>query len=1159
MRRFSSLSRLRAERVLCATNRHRPLRSCKRNVAHHDAGEVIPIGECDILIRKGGSVSDVAQFLDELGLSQYCPAFLENAVGYELLADLSDSDLRELGVEALGHRKMILRAAAEIASRKAEEAEPENRAQRRQLTLMFADLADSTQLSDHLELEAYNEIIRAYQDTATQAIEAHGGYVAKYIGDGVLAYFGYPKSHEDDTERAIRAGKALIEQVSRLDAGAPGGRLGVRVGIETGPVVVGEIIGEASAQEHAVVGKTPNLAARLQAMAEPNTVVVGPVAHRLAGVAATFHALGEHDLKGFDAPVRVWRIDAVSGTTDPFERERTSEITPLIGRRRELGALASAFARMRSGEELIVHLVGEPGIGKSRLIREFLAQISELAIVLAGHCASQGGSTAFFPFINLLRTWLGKTDGSDTIGADWMDRLVECGLDAHRHAPYILKLLDISHPAISKIEPDLIGVRTQEALTRFVIELGRVRPTVLFINDLHWIDERSATLLDALARSGERQGVLVLTTFRRRYVPPWHEITGVEEVSLAPLSAAESLSLFQSRVVGDLADDDLSGIVERAGGNPLFLEELARHVALASGKAGEEWGAAIPETLAGLLMQRVDALSSRARRAAETAAVAGRRFNIALLGEGAEAALMELQAGSVVISERGGAEGAYRFHHALVHDVIYDSLLEADRRHLHREVGARLETNYAGREVEVAEDLARHFEVAGDTRLAMQYAYRAGTKALDLFALRDAETWYGKCLSFASSEDAPEDDLFFARTVVNQTQVLCWNGDFPAMMELAQRHLSRIQAIGVVKEASQALTWIGEGYMHVGRYEDARDTLGQALDGGRALGDETCIGYASGELMWLDTIVGEGALFEGLPDRVTELEALACRVDDRYLNTLAHYVRWAHATQSGRVGAALETARRLRAYGENSSYPPAVCWGACLEADGHAKAGNVAEAEQAARAGRDAAACGFDLLMADLALGMTLVTAGCTEDGLALLKKAPWRTDRIGALYFAYAGDVAFGRALADAGQVKEGLDWLRDGIEWFERIGNHRAACMTALELARILIEDTDQTGPREGFRLRLRTLFAGATSPVDEARACLGRVLAARQALSMHGVCAEALMLRARLAERDNDFAATRAAHAEAHSLAASLEWLPLMQQINAEIRRLGTQGDQ
>jgi class 3 adenylate cyclase len=1103
-------------------------------------------------------VPDVAQFLDELRLSQYCAAFQDNAVDYALLPELSDADLRELGVGALGHRKMILRAAARIVSGTVVEAEPESRAQRRQLTLMFADLADSTQLSDHLELEAYNEVIRSYQDTAKQAIEAHGGYVAKYIGDGVLAYFGYPKSHEDDAERAIRAGRALIEQVSGLDASVPGKRLSVRVGIETGPVVVGEIIGEASAQEHAVVGKTPNLAARLQALAEPDTVVVGPVTYRLASAAAIFQALGEHDLKGFDAPVPVWRVDALSGTADRLDGDRTSEISPLVGRRQELGALAAAFARMRSGEALIVHLVGEPGIGKSRLIREFLNQNREMAFILAGHCASHGGSTAFFPFINLVRRWFGGVDGTGNTGADLMDRLVKSGLDARRHAPYILKLLDFSHPAISEIEPDLIGVRTQEALSQFVVEHGRVRPTILFINDLHWIDERSATLLDSLARREDRQGVLVLTTVRRRYMAPWSGLPGIEEIHLAPLSAAESLSLFQHRVAGDLTGDDLEGIVERAGGNPLFLEELARHVALASGKAGEEWGAAIPETLAGLLMQRVDALSPRARRTAETAAVAGRRFDATLLVEGTEAELVELEVGGVVIAEHGAAS-TYRFQHALVHDVVYDSLLEADRRRLHGEVGDRLKTKYDGREIEVVEDLARHFAAADEDRPAARYAYLAGNKALDLFALSDAERWYGSALSLAPSEGGAGDDLLFAKSVVNQTQVLCWNGDFPAMVGLAQHHLPRIRALGATEEVSRALTWIGEGYMHVGRYDDARSTLAEALENGRVLGDDSCIGYASAELMWLDTIVAEGPDFDSLPDRATELEALAGRVGDRYLATLAHYARWAHATQIGKIGTALEIARHMRAHGEQSNYPPAVCWGACLEGDGHAKAGNAIEAEKAVLAGREAAACRFDHLMAELSLGIILVTSGRVEEGLTLLKKAPWRTDRIGALYFAYAGDVAFGKALAAAGQVKEGLDWLRDGIIWFERMGNRRAVCMAALEIARILIEDSRDSEPSRGLRLRLPTLFSRARDPYDEARVCLDRVLAAKSDLDMNDACAEALLLRVLLAEREGNQAAARAALAEAQVLAGPLEWLPLDQRINSEICRIGAHSDQ
>lgn len=1064
---------------------------------------------------------DAAQFLDELGLSQYHKAFLDNAIGYGLLPQLSDADLRELGVDALGHRKRILTAAARIAGGIDGEEEIASRAQRRQLTLMFADLADSTRLSATIELEAYREIIRAYQDAATQAIEAHGGYVAKYLGDGVLAYFGYPQSHENDAERAIRAGHTLVNRISQIGTNVGGQRLSVRIGIETGPVVVGDIVGEAAAQEHAVVGETPNLAARLQSVAEANTVVVGPATRRLADGAATFHPLGEHNLKGFSSQIPVWRVDAVSGATDRLERGKASEFGPMVGRRQELGALASAFARMRAGEALIVHVIGEPGIGKSRLVHEFMKQTGELATVLSGYCASHGGSTAFFPFIDLLRRWLGGTgSGSAADGAEVVNRLVDCGLDAKRHAPYLLKLLDIPHSSVFEIDSDLIGVRTQEALTRFFAMHGRVRPTIFFINDLHWIDERSTTMLETLARSADRQGVLILATFRRHYTPAWRDIPGVEEIRLAPLSAEESLNLFRSHVAGDVAHDAMVDSVERAGGNPLFLEELARHVAFASRNTGA--GTAIPETIAGLLMQRVDALSPRARRTAETAAVAGRRFDAELLGAQTEAALVELEESRIIHSEDVSGT-AFRFHHVLVQDAIYDSLLKADRRRLHMEVGSRLKTRYSGRESEVAEDLARHFEAAGEFRAAARYAYMAGTKALDLFALHEAETWYGKCLSVAPSKGGAEDDLLFAQAVVNQTQVLCWNGDFPAMVGLAQRNLPRIQALGDIEEVSRALTWIGEGYMHVARYDDARATLDRALESGRVLGDESCMGYASGELMWLDSIVGEGELFESLPDRSLELEAMASRLGDKYVATLAHYVRWAHATQSGRIGLALEVARRLRAYGERGNYPPAVCWGACMEAHGEAQAGNAAEAEQAARAGRDAAASGFDRLMADLALGMTLVAIGRTTEGLALLETVPWRTERIGALYFAYAGDVAYGGALAAAGRIEEALDWLRSGIVWSERVGNRRAACMAAMELARILIDTADRhRSPSRGLGQRLRTLFASAADPCEEARVHLDQVLPASEALAMQSARAEVMMLHARLAERDNEPAA-------------------------------------
>jgi class 3 adenylate cyclase/tetratricopeptide (TPR) repeat protein len=1103
-------------------------------------------------------VSDVEELLISLGLAEYASAFADNAVDGDVLADLTDADLKDLGVHALGHRKKILKAIAALKEPAGPPPAPdaEVRAQRRQLTLMFADLADSTRLSRSMDLEAYRDLIRTYQDTAKQAIERQGGYVAKYLGDGVLAYFGYPQSHEDDAERAIRAGRALIDALPGRRPNAGGPALGVRIGVETGPVVVGDIIGEAASQEHAVVGETPNLAARLQAIAAPDTIVVGPVTRRLADGAASFHPLGDRDLKGFTAPVPVWRVDAVAGATDRLERGRGAALSPLIGRRAELGALASAFARMRAGETLCAHLVGEPGIGKSRLAHEFLRQTRDAAALLAGHCAAHGGSTAFFPFIDLLRrSYLEAAGAAD--GAALRMRLAADGLHPERHVPYLLKLLDVEDPEKAALEHDLIGVRTQEALIRLVVEHGRIRPTILFINDLHWIDERSTAVLEALIRDPARQGLLVLCTFRRRYKPPWQEHPGVEDIRLEPLSTQESLELFRSR--GASGDDPaLADIVERAGGNPLFLEELARHVTEAARGAVEGRSQTIPETLAGLLMQRVDSVSPAARRHAETASVAGRVFEAALLGDGPEAAvataLAELEAGGLIVAD-GRRAGVYRFRHALVQEVIYGSLLEADRRRLHRQVGERLRARRAGREAEVAEDLARHFDAAGETKAAARYAFMAGEKALGLFALRDASTWFGMCLALTPDDGGPGTDLLMARAIVNQTQVLCWNGDFPGMMGLAQSHLPRIRALGEMVEASRALTWIGEGYMHVGRLEEARAELERALELGRAIDDEMSVGYASGELLWLDTITGGRERIETLPGRCDALEAIAARLGDNYLALLARYARWASATQRGELAAALEAARGLSAFGERTGYPPALCWGACMRADAEARAGNLVEAERAARVGQAAAACEFDRLMAELALGMTLAAVGRTEAGLELLARAPWRTDRIGALYFGYAGDIAYGRALCEAGELERGLAWLRDGVEHFERIGNQRAACMAALELARI--GSGQSADPAQGglFRRGLRSLLKPRRDIRLEMREWLAHVLVRGEPLEMCGARAEAHLLLAGLAERDEGVAAAQYHLDEARALARPLGWLSLEQQINAEIRRLET----
>ncbi|HEY5789629.1 MAG TPA: adenylate/guanylate cyclase domain-containing protein, partial [Gammaproteobacteria bacterium] len=349
---------------------------------------------------------NIEQWLDGLGLAQYAPAFLANDIDAALLPTLDDDDLRELGIASLGHRKRLLAAIAALAEHRPApaRAKPASRqeAERRQLTLLFCDLVGSTALSARLDPEEMGTLIRGYHEVATARIEAWGGQVAKYLGDGVLAYFGWPQAREDDAERAVHAGLELVSAVAAL-TDPDGSQLAARVGIATGLVLVGEVIGHGSAQEESVVGETPNLAARLQALAVPGTVLIGQTTRRLLGDLFELSELGQHALKGFAVAQPVWRVERAGSDADRFSALHGARMAPLVGREHELGLLLDRLERARDGEGHVVLLSGEPGIGKSRLVQALREQLADSEFTVLGHYGSPyHRNRALHPIIGLL-------------------------------------------------------------------------------------------------------------------------------------------------------------------------------------------------------------------------------------------------------------------------------------------------------------------------------------------------------------------------------------------------------------------------------------------------------------------------------------------------------------------------------------------------------------------------------------------------------------------------------------------------------------------------------------------------------------------------------------------------------------------------------------
>ena len=587
---------------------------------------------------------DVVVWLRSLGLGQYEKVFRENEIDETVLPSLTAEDLRELGVAALGHRRKLLDAIAVLrgdanagptatpASAVAD-ATPRDTAERRQVTVMFSDLVGSTALSARMDPEDLREVISAYQKCVAETVRRFDGFVAKYMGDGVLIYFGYPQAHEDDAERAVRAGLELVAAVSDLKTHAP---LQTRVGIATGLVIVGDLIGSGASQEQAIVGETPNLAARLQGLAEPNSVVIAESTRKLLGNLFELEDLGAHDLKGIAGPVRAWAALRQASVEGRFDAFHASGLTELVGREEELELLLRRWSKAKSGEGQVVLLSGEPGIGKSRLTAALLERLaSEPHTRLRYFCSPQHTDSALYPIISQMQRAAGFAH-DDTAQAKYekLDALLLQSSTPRQDAALFAEMLSLPndgrYPTL-ELAPQQRRQKTLEALTAQMETLSRSKPVLMIFEDVHWIDPTS---LEALGRAVDRitaLGVLLIVTYRPEFEPPWIGRPHVAAITVNRLGQREIAAMI-SRVTGNksLPANIQKDIIERTDGIPLFVEEMTKAVLEAESEGAAERtvaavpsrALAVPATLHASLMARLDRLGP-AKEVAQIGAAMG--------------------------------------------------------------------------------------------------------------------------------------------------------------------------------------------------------------------------------------------------------------------------------------------------------------------------------------------------------------------------------------------------------------------------------------------------------------------------------------------------------------------------------------------------------
>ena len=721
-------------------------------------------------------MSDLRDWLRANNLEQYADALEANDVDLEILPDLDDHDLQQLGL-SLGNRRRLLKAiaargtaAVPISSRRktspeislpAAEHPGSGDAERRQVTVMFADMVGSTALSAKLDPELLGGLIRRYQDAVAGAIGRYGGFVAKFMGDGVLAYFGFPHAFEDAAERAVRAAIGILSEVGAIET-PDGTRVQARIGIATGLVVVGEIIGTGMAQERTIVGETPNLAARLQALAGPDCIIISESTQKLLGGLFELTHAGEHELKGFARPVPAWRVCGEASVESRFAAIRTGGL-PLIGRAHEMGLMRERWHLARQGEGQIVTVIGEAGIGKSRMIEALQEEVAgEAHTRINLQCSPYHSDSALYPVIQYLNRVAGFAPADP---ADTRAEKVRALLAARRIAdpaarPLLAELLSMppTETAATAQSPAQRKASTLALIVEIMARTGDGDPVVIVLEDAHWIDATTLEMMMRLTDGIARARLLAVVSARPDFVAPWLARPHATLVTLGRLGRPECMQVVAGVAAAHgLSADTIATIVAKTDGVPLFVEELTRSVMESAGE-----GSAVPTTLKDSLMARLDRLGG-AREIAQIAAVIGRQFTLAMLeavcgmGSGElEGMLAKLVASGIVFPEERGLERSFIFKHALVRDAAYESLLLTRRRDWHERVAQALEQRFGDVAALEPELLAYHFGEAGLLNLACDYRMRAGDQSVSRSAYVEAIAHFTTGLKLAEASPLQE-------------------------------------------------------------------------------------------------------------------------------------------------------------------------------------------------------------------------------------------------------------------------------------------------------------------------------------------------------------------------------------------------------------------
>jgi class 3 adenylate cyclase/predicted ATPase len=1032
-------------------------------------------------------MTSVADWLASIGLEEYAQRFADNAIDLSVVPDLTEQDLKDLGV-LLGHRRKMLRAIAEFdrtgdAPGKIP-VKPISReeGERRHLTVMFCDLVGSSALSARLDPEDMRRVIASYHSRVAEVIGRHQGMIARYMSDGVLAYFGYPRAQEDDAEQAVRAALALVEEVANVRTNVDT-VLQSRIGIATGTVVVSELLIDKTSAEQAVVGETPNLAARLQALAEPGMVLICQNTHRLVGELFNYRYLGPLALKGWAEPVPVWQVMGTSGVESGSEIMHRSKLPPLYGREEEIELLSRRWRHATLGEGRVVVLTGEAGIGKSHIARAFNERLEgEPHVTLRYFCSAHHTNSALFPFVGQLERAAGFERGdSPTEKLSKLNNLIARSTTNPEHAPILANLLalPVSDPhRLQELSPQKRKEKTLTALLAQLEGLAARQPVFVIFEDLQWIDATSLELVAASVERAQKLPVLLLITTRPEFTPPWPSYSHVTTIPLTRLDRRDGAALV-ARVTGGkaLPKEIMDEILARTDCVPLFIEELTKTI-LESGLLQERDGhyvlerplpaLAIPATLQASLMARLDRLAP-VREVAQIGAVAGRDFHYELLNAVAgllpnklEEALDQLVQSELIFRRGEIPHAVYTFKHALVRDAAYASLLISRRGHLHAAIADALEQKFPEIVQAQPETLAHHLTEAGLFDKAIGYWQQAGKNAALRSANAEALNHFARGLELLPHIDDPmvrnESELLLQTSLGNSLRAIKgWSID--SVKHAYTRALQLCKESGFDEHTLPAVFGLWTWNFVRGALGEAQSLAEQLVGTAEKVEDSVCKVLAHEALGFTLFAQGKFAAAHAALERsihmcedgnaavYLDLSAQDPRVHVRLYDGMALW-------SLGYPDQALRICAAARRYADASQHPFSVAMARTISLRVHQFRGEAVVVKAQANAAIEVCQeheFAHYLAMALILRGWANTQQGEFERGFAEIQEGMEKEQAVGALLFESYTLALLADACINNGRYGQALDFLDQARL---RLDEENSGCFYAAEIYRLLGE---------------------------------------------------------------------------------------------------------